>query len=74
MQQTEGDNGDYTIDEKQKQAYLTETGHQHIEELLTRVGLLNEGESLYHASNIILMHHVNAALRAHAMLDRKSVV
>jgi len=66
----EGGDGDYTIDEKQKQAHLTEIGHQHIEELLAQEGLLDPGESLYHASNIILMHHVNAGLRAHAMFHR----
>ncbi len=70
IQQTESDSGDYTIDEKQKQAFLTESGHQHIEELLAQAGLLNPGESLYHPSNIMLMHHVNAALRAHAMYHR----
>ncbi len=70
MQKEEGDNGDYTIDEKQKQAHLTEAGHQHVEELLTKEGLLDPGESLYHASNIMLMHHVNAALKAHAMFHR----
>lgn len=70
LQQEEGDEGDYTVDEKQKQAHLTEAGHQRIEELLTKAGLLVEGESLYHASNIILMHHVTAALRAHAMFHR----
>ncbi len=64
------ENGDYTIDEKQKQAHLTEEGHQHVEELLVKEGLLQPGESLYHASNIILMHHVNAALKAHAMYHR----
>jgi preprotein translocase subunit SecA len=69
-QEEEGDGGDYTIDEKQKQAHLTDAGHQHIEELLTKAQLLKEGESLYHASNIILMHHVNAALKAHAMFHR----
>ncbi len=69
-QQEEGDKGDYTIDEKQKQAHLTELGHQHIEELLTNEGLLDPGESLYHATNIMLMHHVNAALKAHAMFHR----
>ncbi|WP_133130048.1 preprotein translocase subunit SecA [Legionella yabuuchiae] len=69
-QESEEGDGDYTIDEKQKQAHLTETGHQHIEELLTEANLLDPGESLYHASNIILMHHVNAALRAHAMFHR----
>ncbi|KTD36283.1 preprotein translocase, secretion protein SecA [Legionella nautarum] len=69
-QEEEGDQGDYTIDEKQKQAHLTELGHQHIEELLVEAGLLDPGESLYHASNIMLMHHVNAALKAHAMFHR----
>ncbi|MFA5960269.1 MAG: preprotein translocase subunit SecA [Tatlockia sp.] len=69
-QEEEGDNGDFTVDEKQKQAHLTEIGHQHIEELLTKANLLSSGESLYHASNIVLMHHVNAALRAHAMFHR----
>ncbi|MDX2347151.1 MAG: preprotein translocase subunit SecA, partial [Legionella sp.] len=62
--------GDYTVDEKQKQVHLTETGHQHIEKLLTKAGLLASGESLYHANNIVLMHHVNAALRAHVMFHR----
>ncbi len=69
-QEEEGDGGDYTIDEKQKQAHLTESGHQHVEELLVQKNLLDPGESLYHASNIILMHHVNAALKAHAMFHR----
>jgi len=70
LQNEEDDQGDYTIDEKQKQAYLTELGHQHIEDLLTEHGLLTPGDSLYHASNIQLMHHVNAALRAHTMYHR----
>ncbi|MBA3536077.1 MAG: preprotein translocase subunit SecA, partial [Tatlockia sp.] len=69
-QEEEGDQGDYTIDEKQKQAHLTEIGHQHIEDLLIKESLLDPGESLYHASNIMLMHHVNAALKAHAMFHR----
>ncbi|WED44311.1 preprotein translocase subunit SecA [Legionella cardiaca] len=69
-QEEEGDGGHYTVDEKQKQAHLTEAGHQYIEDLLTEKNLLDPGESLYHASNIILMHHVNAALRAHAMFHR----
>jgi preprotein translocase subunit SecA len=69
-QVVEDDEGDYTIDEKQKQAHLTDAGHQHVEELLVEANLLAEGESLYHASNIMLMHHVNAALKAHAMFHR----
>ncbi len=70
MQQQEDDGGDYTIDEKQKQAHLTEAGHQHVEELLVKANLIDPGESLYHASNIMLMHHVNAALKAHTMFHR----
>lgn len=69
-QEEEGGEGDYTIDEKQKQAHLTDAGHLHIEKLLTKAKLLDQGESLYHASNIMLMHHVNAALKAHAMFHR----
>ncbi len=63
--------GDYTVDEKQKQAHLTEEGHEHVERLMTEAGLLREGESLYDASNIRLMHHLNAALRAHALFKRE---
>ena len=62
--------GDYTIDEKSKQVHLTEEGHQHVEELLTEIGLLQEGDSLYDAANINLMHHFNAALRAHAIYQK----
>jgi preprotein translocase subunit SecA len=62
--------GDYWVDEKQKQATLTEAGHQRVEELFLSIGLLREGESLYDAANIRLMHHLNAALRAHALYKR----
>lgn len=62
--------GDYSLDEKGKQAHLTEEGHQRVEELLTKHGLLREGESLYEAQNIVLMHHVYAALRAHKLYHR----
>lgn len=62
--------GDYTIDEKTKRAFLTEEGHEKIEELLIREGLLPEGESLYDAANIQLMHHIDAALRANALYKR----
>jgi len=69
-QEEEDGPGDYTVEEKNKQIFLTEEGHQHVEELLTEVGLLGEGESLYDATNIGLMHHVNAALRAHVLFQR----
>jgi preprotein translocase subunit SecA len=70
IQHKEEEPGDYTLDEKQKQAHLTEIGHEHIEELLVQAGLLAQDDSLYNASNIMLMHHVNAALRAHTMFHR----
>ncbi|MES9967016.1 MAG: preprotein translocase subunit SecA, partial [Sedimenticola sp.] len=62
--------GDYSVDEKARQAYLSEEGHQKVEEMLSDMELLAEGESLYDSSNIMLMHHVNAALRAHALYQR----
>jgi preprotein translocase subunit SecA len=62
--------GDYVTDEKAKQAHMTEDGHQKIEMLMARAGLLKEGESLYDAINIRLLHHLNAALRAHAIYNR----
>ncbi len=70
LQAEEDGPGDFTIDEKSKQIFLTEDGHQQIEEILTEAGLLNEGESLYDAGNITLMHHFNAALRAHVIFQR----
>lgn len=62
--------GEYTVDEKSKQVFLTELGHEKIEELLTSSGLLSENESLYDATNIGLMHHVYAALRASALYHK----
>ena len=59
--------GDFTVDEKSKQIHLTEVGHEKIETLLAKEGVLPEGESLYSASNINLVHYINAAVRAHAM-------
>ena len=62
--------GDYSVDEKSKQAFLTETGHDTAEQLMIEKGLLNDGESLYDAANIALVHHLNAGLRAHAIYHR----
>ena len=62
--------GDYTKDEKTHQVLLTEAGHEKAEEVLARMGLLAEGSSLYDASNITLIHHLYAALRAHALFHR----
>lgn len=59
--------GDFTVDEKSKQVFLTEDGHETAENLLVEAGLLAEGESLYEASNISLVHHLNAAMRAHVI-------
>ena len=69
-QEVEDGEGDFSVDEKAKQIYLTETGHQHVEELLMKAGLLSENESLYDAANIVLMHHISAAIRAHALFEK----
>ena len=69
-QQEEDGPGDYSVDEKSKQIFLTEDGHQHIEDLLLKKGLLGEGESLYDVANISLLHHVNAALRANVLFQK----
>jgi preprotein translocase subunit SecA len=62
--------GDYTLDEKARQVFLTEQGHEKAERLLAEWGLINGGESLYAPQNITLMHHVYAALRAHTLFFR----
>jgi preprotein translocase subunit SecA len=62
--------GDFSVDEKSRQVYLSEEGHEKVEAMLTDLGLLGEGESLYDAANIVLMHHVYAALRAHALFQK----
>lgn len=62
--------GDFAIDEKSKQVTLTEAGHVKVEELLERAGLLQNGKSLYDPTNIGLLHHINASLRAHAVFKK----
>src|SRR6185436_5757209 len=62
--------GDYWVDEKQHQVILSERGHEHAEELLEQAGMLPANSSLYEPGNIILMHHLNATLRAHTLFLR----
>ena len=69
-QEEEDGPGDYTLEEKNKQIYLTDAGHEHVEAMLTRKGLLHEGESLYDAANLGLMHHLNAAMRANLLFQK----
>ena len=69
-QEEEEGPGDFTIDEKTKQVYLTEDGMAHVERLLMDAGLLKQDESLYSAQNLNLVHHLNAALRAHHLYQK----
>ena len=62
--------GDYVIDEKSQQVFLTESGHEKAENILAQIGLLKEGDSLYAPQNIALMHHLIATLRAHTLFNR----
>ena len=62
--------GDYWVDEKSQQVYLTETGHEKAENVLVQLGALKAGDSLYAPQNITLMHHAYAALRAHSLYNR----
>jgi preprotein translocase subunit SecA len=62
--------GDFTIDEKQKQVYLTEEGMAKVEELMVKSGLLKDEDSLYNANNLNLVHHLNAGLRAHHLFHK----
>ncbi|NCX94645.1 MAG: DEAD/DEAH box helicase, partial [Gammaproteobacteria bacterium] len=62
--------GDYYLDEKTRQAFLTEEGHQHLEQLLSEAGLFKEEESLYSPQNVMLMHYINAVLRARGLYHR----
>jgi preprotein translocase subunit SecA len=69
-QEKEDAEGDYYVDEKGKQVHLSETGMEHAENLLRADGILAEGDSLYSPNNLAVVHHLNAALRAHALFQR----
>ena len=69
-QETEESEGDYWVDEKQKQVHMSEAGQEHAEQLLRQAGILDADESLYAAQNIHVVHHLNAAMRAHAIYQR----
>ena len=69
-QETEESPGDYFADEKSKQVFISEEGHDHVDELLIKAGLMEEGDNLYNPANISLVHHLNAALRAHALFQK----
>ena len=69
-QEEEDGPGDFTLDEKNKQVFLTDAGHEHVENLLISNQLLTGGESLYDAGNLNLMHHLMAALRAHLLFQK----
>ncbi|MDD5033864.1 MAG: preprotein translocase subunit SecA [Methylococcaceae bacterium] len=69
-QEQENGPGDYSVDEKAKQVFLTEAGHERIENMLADHGLIKPGESLYDAINIRLMHYINACLRAHVLFQK----
>ncbi|NAZ53477.1 preprotein translocase subunit SecA [Vibrio toranzoniae] len=62
--------GHYTMDEKSKQVHLTENGQEFVEELMVKNELMEEGDTLYSPTNISLLHHVNAALRAHVLFEK----
>ncbi|MFA6037781.1 MAG: preprotein translocase subunit SecA [Legionellales bacterium] len=70
VQIDESEPGDFVLDEKTKQVHLTENGQARVEELLHDAGLLLEGDNLYNASHLMLLHHIHAALRAHHLFQR----
>ncbi|MGZ8159043.1 MAG: preprotein translocase subunit SecA [Methylobacter sp.] len=69
-QEKEGEPGDYSVDEKVRQLYLTEAGHERVEHLMVEHGLMVEGTSLYDATNIRLMHYLTASLRGHVLFKK----
>jgi preprotein translocase subunit SecA len=69
-QETKDGPGDFSVDEKVKQVYLSEEGHQNVERIFGEAGLLKAGDSLYSTHNVMLLHHLNAALRAKVLYHR----
>jgi preprotein translocase subunit SecA len=69
-QEKEDGPGDFSVDEKARQVYLTEAGHERVEDLMVEHGLMIDGSSLYDAANIRLMHYLNASLRAHLLFKK----
>ena len=69
-QKTEEENGDYWVDEKAHQVVLSESGHENVEQLLINAGLLSAQSSLYDATNISLVHHINASLKARNLFNK----
>ena len=69
-QKEETGEGDYWVDEKAKQVFLSEVGQERAEQLLHQTGILPEGQGLYDSSSIAMLHHLNAALRAHALFQK----
>ncbi|MEE8320993.1 MAG: preprotein translocase subunit SecA [Gammaproteobacteria bacterium] len=69
-QEIEDGPGDYSIDEKAKQVYLTEAGHEHIEQILRNNGIIGKSQNLYDPVNISVLYHINAALRAHTLFSK----
>jgi len=69
-QKTEEESGDYWVDEKAHQVVLSESGHENVEKLLIKAGLLSEQSSLYDATNISLVHHINASLKARSLFNK----
>ncbi|MGH8107439.1 MAG: preprotein translocase subunit SecA [Arenimonas sp.] len=69
-QEKEDGDGDFWVDEKQKQVHLSESGMEHAEELLREAGIISAEDSLYSGQNLTVVHHLNAGLRAHALYQR----
>src|SRR4249919_4125880 len=70
QEKEDSEEGDYFVDEKQKQVHLSERGMEHAEQLLREAGIVAEADTLYSANNLAVVHHLNAGLRAHALYQR----